>query len=226
MLQREEFRPAFGSPAYWSLARRIMFWSFCLQMVGGFIRSGPVARYIKDFTSPGAVTFGPREEPLLMLILLSVVLMPIVEEICFRAWLIPEKAYLVCGIGVLSGFWAVVCVRGLDFAMFFLLAALLLLGLKACIYTGSGGDLNRRPTAVLWFASALATVSFALVHLTNYTSHAIPVLMLPLLVAPQIFSGICLTYARLRLGLGMSMFMHGMWNFFLLGLGVLASSGA
>ncbi|MYN13458.1 CPBP family intramembrane metalloprotease [Pusillimonas sp. TS35] len=58
----------------------------------------------------------------------------------------------------------------------------------------------------------IASVSFAAVHLYNFNLHRTPLLLLPLLVAPQWVTGLVLGWIRVRRGIGASMLLHAIFN--------------
>ncbi|MCU0440807.1 MAG: CPBP family glutamic-type intramembrane protease [Bacteroidia bacterium] len=59
----------------------------------------------------------------------------------------------------------------------------------------------------------LSAVVFAMMHVTNYTLYSTTALLLsPLLVLPQLFAGLTLSYIRLKYGILSSIIMHGLHN--------------
>jgi len=58
----------------------------------------------------------------------------------------------------------------------------------------------------------LTSVAFAAVHLYNFNLHQTPLWLLPLLVLPQWLTGLVLGWHRVRLGIGASILLHGIFN--------------
>lgn len=65
-----------------------------------------------------------------------------------------------------------------------------------------------------FYASVLL---FGGIHLFNFNEYDQVLWAAPLLVAPQLFSGIVLGYTRIKMGLGYSILMHACFNAVLLG---------
>ena len=65
------------------------------------------------------------------------------------------------------------------------------------------------------------TLIFAFIHLTNFEITPYVLLISPILILPQFFTGISLGFLRVKLGLHWSMLLHCLYNTFLLSIGIL-----
>jgi hypothetical protein len=63
----------------------------------------------------------------------------------------------------------------------------------------------------------ILTVSFALVHMSNYDFQSIPIWVYPFMVIPQFIGGALLGLVRIRFGLRYSIIMHSLFNLFAFG---------
>ncbi|TDE12751.1 CPBP family glutamic-type intramembrane protease [Dyadobacter psychrotolerans] len=63
---------------------------------------------------------------------------------------------------------------------------------------------------IIFYTSVLC---FAFFHILNYRWSTMTLLLTPLLTLPQILAGITLSYARLKYGVILSIFLHSMSNF-------------
>ena len=66
------------------------------------------------------------------------------------------------------------------------------------------------------------TLGFAAIHFFNFTSYDVSIWWAPLLVLPQLISGIFLGYIRVKLGLFHAMLLHAAFNGIILGPFILA----
>jgi membrane protease YdiL (CAAX protease family) len=155
------------------------------------------------------------------LVPMVVLIAPVGEELVFRGWLTgrPRALWLLgCGIGA-GGLLALVNFHVAEVPASF---GVLAMGLIA---PGGWWWLRRRGVP-RWFEAAfpvlfaLSITVFGLSHLTNY-----PRLSLALvpMVLPQIWAGLVLSYARMRIGLTASMLIHAAANGVAIGLALLGS---
>ena len=156
-----------------------------------------------------------------MLVPVAVLIAPVVEEMLFRGWLTGRARalwLLACAIGCAALVFA--STQGMDPAA----AGFGLIGFAIAAIAGWLA-LRKRP-ASRWFAQAFAPIFylsalvFSLVHMLNYPSFS--ALALPL-VLPQLWSGLLLGFARMRLGLAASMLVHGTANGTVLAVAALAN---
>jgi membrane protease YdiL (CAAX protease family) len=157
------------------------------------------------------------------LIALIVVLAPIGEELIFRSWLSGRPGHVAAGAVLLAAI-GYLLMADLKAHPLLLLGALagglvLAIGLAVGLRRRAPFALFARNFAWFFFASAAA---FALVHLSNYSSGAAPVL-LPL-VLPQLLVGLILGYARVTYGLWSNILLHVMHNGLLIGPVMLIAS--
>ncbi len=148
-----------------------------------------------------------NDEEIEGLFLLMVLAAPIAEELLFRLPMLYDQVRLKC--------W-------------FMLFALILfslhwiVGLSALIFaiylTGKDFDQITRfdlkslhskySKAIFW----LLTISFALVHTTNFDLEQLPIYAYPIVVATQLIGGIVLGLVRIRFGLRYAMIHHAVFN--------------
>ncbi|MFM9936142.1 MAG: type II CAAX prenyl endopeptidase Rce1 family protein [Novosphingobium sp.] len=154
------------------------------------------------------------------LVPMVVLIAPLAEECAFRSWLTgrPRTLWLMaCGL-VTGVFLAMVNFHVAEVPASF---AVLAMGLVA----PGGWWLLRRRGAPRWFGAAFpglfvfSIVVFGLSHLSNYPR--ISLALLPMIL-PQIWAGIVLSYARMRIGLAASMLIHGAANAAAISLALLA----
>jgi len=62
-----------------------------------------------------------------------------------------------------------------------------------------------------WFFYG-STLLFALLHLNNFRLQQVPIVIWPLLVVPQCFTGLALGWLRVRYGIGASIALHALFN--------------
>jgi membrane protease YdiL (CAAX protease family) len=160
------------------------------------------------------------------LVILGVIAVaPVLEELVFRSWLSGRPGH---GLAVLA-----LAAGGIGFALLHTGAMVVSLAvLAAGLLTAIAAPVVLRGAPPMrWFAHGfavfywLSVLAFALVHLTNFSSGTILVL-LPL-VLPQFVLGILLGYVRVRIGLWGAMLLHGLHNASALALAgmVMAATG-
>jgi membrane protease YdiL (CAAX protease family) len=167
---------------------------------------------------PSPEAFGNM--PKRWLVPLVVLIAPVGEEIVFRGWLTGrERALWLLGCAlVAAGLLALVSFQVAEVPASFGVVAV---GLAAPI----GWWLLRHRGVPRWFRSAfpvlftLSIVVFGLAHLTNYPR--ISWALLPM-VLPQVWAGLVLSYARMRIGLPASMLIHAASNAAAISIALLA----
>ncbi|MEL6540828.1 MAG: CPBP family glutamic-type intramembrane protease [Pseudomonadota bacterium] len=172
-------------------------------------------------------------EPGLVTYLMVALLIPIAEELIFRSWLNGRPAIIaavilaVAGLGLVvtggtlaetTSYGNILTIVGVALAVIGapLIAALLL---KRPAF----GVFERQFALFYWFS----VISFALVHLANYTEGSL-IILLPF-VLPQFVLGTMLGYLRVHYGLIAAIALHALHNGLLFGLvmfGASASGGA
>ena len=160
---------------------------------------------------------------------LLVVVAPVLEELGFRSWLSGKPGHviaaLIIGISLTAAAIAGMQNTGDDAEAAVGLAAIggVIIAIIVVIV------LWKRPP-MRWFARAfpmfywLSTLSFALVHLANYTEGALAIL-LPL-VLPQFVLGSILGYVRVHYGLWAAIALHMLHNSLIVGVVVAAAQAA
>ena len=165
------------------------------------------------------------DQPML-LAMQAILLAPIVEEAVFR---LPMKysyvrMFVPCciALGMLSVFIDSTTTLGFIAILFFLLVALF-----HYVDQRNDNQYNER-MATLWEANFyipfwILTVSFALLHLTNFGGQ-VAWYVAPILVLPQFVLGALLGYIRTGLGFVFAVLFHALHNGIFLGLALIAQS--
>lgn len=87
--------------------------------------------------------------------------------------------------------------------------------------------LTKNKAKTLWFNHFriffyLFAITFALIHLTNYSNtNSLFYILAPLIVLPQFIAGITLGYVRLKLGFFWGVLQHGLYNLILFSIALL-----
>lgn len=137
---------------------------------------------------------------------------PLVEELVFRYslrriaqayWLLPSAAVVMFnGPGWSTGL--------------FLLAILLLCwrtaGGRPAAHPGSSRRMALLYRRVFPWAFYAMSLAFAAVHLMNFKLAQTPLWLMPLLVLPQLLTGLVLGWMRVRRGIGASIALHALFN--------------
>lgn len=137
---------------------------------------------------------------------------PLVEEMVFRYslrritqayWLLPSAA--------------VVMFNGPGWSTGLFLLAIVLLSWR----TAEGWPSTRpsmSSSVALWYRRLFPwlfyvfSLAFAAVHLINFKLHQTPLWLMPLLVLPQLLTGLVLGWLRVRRGIGASIALHALFN--------------
>jgi len=169
-------------------------------------------------------------EPALVTYLMVALLIPVAEELVFRSWLSGRPAILaavalcVVGIGLVAmggtvgqaeSYGNVLTIAGVALAVIGApaVAALLLKRPRLRVF-------ERRFALFYWFSA----ISFALVHLANYTEGSL-IILLPF-VLPQLVLGTMLGYLRVHYSLIAAIALHALHNGFLFGLVMFGASAS
>lgn len=132
--------------------------------------------------------------PVVMLLILTVVIGPMIEELIFRLYLRYKNNY----------------------ALHFLISIVSLTGVrneqKAETFFIS---LWKKRYKFIFYFSAMI---FGLIHITNYEFSYTILLLSPILVAPQIISGLIIGYLRVRMGFVSGLVLHSLHNAFFIGI--------
>lgn len=157
-----------------------------------------------------------KEIPELLLLLLTVLILPPLEEIVFRGWLLGKPWQLFAlAVLALGGIGLGTAQAYHSQALALSVLALMVAALIAGIWT-----LRRKSEAPGWFTRNFrwwywgSAVVFASAHYSNYNSTSLA--HLPV-VLPQLWSGLVFGFVRLRFGILRSMTLHMASNAFVLG---------
>jgi membrane protease YdiL (CAAX protease family) len=146
-----------------------------------------------------------------MLIMVTVLIAPVGEEVAFRGWLTGRpRALWLLGVGLVAGALLV----AVQVPRYATPAAL---GVVALVPVALAGWwlLRRRAEAPGWFVRGfglwywLSVAVFGLAHLSNYPRLAWA--LVPM-VLPQLWGGVVFSYVRMRQGLVASMLCHAAGN--------------
>ncbi len=205
-----------GAPGIWrSMAALLVFHvAVLLGVLAPLLQLWQSAMHL-----PAPEAFGnvPKE----WLVPLVVLIAPIGEELAFRGWLTGRvRALWLLGCGLVAGvLLAMVSYRVAEIPASLGVVAM---GLVAPV----GWWLLRRRGVPRWFEAAfpalfvLSIAIFGLSHLINYPQ--ISWALLPM-VLPQVWAGLVLSYARMRMGLPAAMLIHALSNAAAISLALLAN---
>lgn len=153
-----------------------------------------------------------------------VIVAPVAEEVLFRGWLSGKPGHVTGVLLLLGGLLAAAAIG----ARSPLVALLVVFAAVAGALVALLGLRSRPP--ILWFRAIfpvlfwLSTLGFALVHLFNFDDTNLAA-VLPL-VLPQFILGTMLGYLRVHHGLPSAMALHALHNGLIVGVVLLAGSGA
>ncbi|WP_224999794.1 type II CAAX prenyl endopeptidase Rce1 family protein [Cesiribacter sp. SM1] len=183
--------------------------SFGVLMLMGVLRDAGLVPEL-----PHAMEDIMKQFPFLVVFLLAAVLMPALEELTFRLWLLYRPIYFHVSLWLIAFFLSTALTQAgfplLGYGVFGVAAliTILLLTFKdaaqqllVSLYTNY--------YSLLFYGAA---VIFALVHLINFQVSGRILLLAPLLVLPQLLLGLILGYTRVRLGLIWAIALHGVYN--------------
>jgi hypothetical protein len=165
----------------------------------------------------------------LMLLLVTVLILPTVEEIAFRLSLKFKPIYLALTSGV---FLYYVLTKAVFFTKIslvdesFLTRVSLSIGLMLLLYPILNWKAVSDKLAEMWsrrFRTIyyLSCITFAWIHFFNYEWNWMNLLFLPLITLPQLMTGIISGYTRVAFGFRYPLFFHMATNLIALGLSLL-----
>jgi len=206
---------AVGAPA--TVLARI----YALDMVAMFaLIVAASAAVAAGLTLPQTALAGMEFTPLIVLAV--IVIAPVFEELMFRGWLSGRPSHIIGLLLAGPGVWIALSLQPSAPLIGALIGFVSLVAAAAALIV-----LRRRP-AFDWFARFfpaffwLATLAFALVHLTNFDEGSAAIL-LPL-VLPQFILGSLLGYIRVRIGILGAIALHAAHNATAIGIAALAMS--
>ncbi|MDY7096792.1 MAG: CPBP family glutamic-type intramembrane protease [Pseudomonadota bacterium] len=139
---------------------------------------------------------------------------PLTEEILFRSWLSGKPGHLIAALVAFAVLIVMPLVPMGDADGTSAWRAAIIVGGALAAFAAAFG--LRRYGPMGWFRSLfpaifwLATFTFAAVHLVNYETAGL-LILLPLVI-PQFVAGTLFGYARVKLGLWAAMVLHGLHN--------------
>lgn len=153
-----------------------------------------------------------RLDPEHVPVLIAVAWAPMVEELLFRYGLRrPKQALWMCPLAVVLVLWPTRPWTWALLACALLLACLSLRrGRKALGHWAS--EWRREYVRRYGLIYHLVSLTFAAVHLHNFTFDKTTFWLLPFLVLPQWVTGLVLGWMRTRRGIGASMLLHSVFN--------------
>jgi len=140
--------------------------------------------------------------PIWLIILFGVVILPLIEELIFRLYLRFKQNYLA--------------------RLIILLASVTGKQNKIKIETNLTTFWQNKFRSIFY----LSALIFGFYHLVNYEYSNTILLLSPILIAPQIVMGLFLGYLRVKYGLILGYFMHGLHNAIFLMIPIIFMSGA
>jgi len=183
----------------------------------------PVSVIISSIHDPENLTKANMAERFSPLVLfwVAVIILPTVEEICFRLSLRFKPIYFAMSSGVFGYYVLTKIVFQTKISAIddsFLLRLLCSIGLIALVYTvlRLSNALKQqlvkfweRYFALIYYASCL---SFAWIHAFNYEANWMNLLFLPLITLPQLMSAIISGYTRVSFGFQYPLLFHMFTN--------------
>jgi hypothetical protein len=170
-----------------------------------------------------------RSFPLWGALLLGIIIVPFAEELVFRTGLRFRRGYFTFLLFVLLFAAGIFAFKMMP--LLWALGAAFVLGVLMVIYLMNsyaiGEFLERawpRVYATVFYSVAAL---FGLVHITNYTNFnyaSLALLLIPVLIAPQIWAGLSIGYMRVKYGFFWGFFLHAAHNAVFLGSGLLFMS--
>lgn len=167
--------------------------------------------------------------PPLTLFLVTVVILPMVEEVGFRLSLKFKPIYLALTSGVfLYDFLSKVVFRTKLSAIdeSFITRISLSIGLVLLLYPIINRQAIKQKLTIIWdnhFRSIyyISCISFAWLHIFNYELTSITLLLLPLITLPQLLTAIISGYTRVSFGFKYPLFYHMINNLIFLSISFL-----
>ena len=152
--------------------------------------------------------------------LLAVIVMPALEELTFRLWLMYSPLYFIVSVWLIAMFLSTSFLQvELPFAGYTVLGVAALITILMLTFRDATEDgLVRLYTNYYGWLFYGAAALFGVVHLVNFDVDARILLMAPLLVLPQLLLGMVLGYLRLRLGLVWAIALHAVYNALILSM--------
>jgi hypothetical protein len=151
-----------------------------------------------------------------MMFLVAVIILPIIEEVCFRLSLKFRPIYLALSSGVLLYYLLTKAVYRTSNTVVdesFFLRLGLAIGFIVLLYPILSMKAVSRRLALLWdnnfrFIYYASCILFAGVHIFNYELNWLNLVLLPLITLPQLFSGIISGYTRVSFGFQYPLLFH------------------
>ncbi|MBC7472117.1 MAG: CPBP family intramembrane metalloprotease [candidate division SR1 bacterium] len=174
-----------------------------------------------------------ENESILAAFIFSCIVAPLLEESAFRLWLINKPLQVAIGTFGFLFYYISSFIPGSFLKSFFAFSELInpitMLAVYLAIYVVGVTTLyfiikqKFVQTKLAWLYSAYykwiffgSAVLFGLLHITNYKFSWIVVLLTPILILPQVFGGILLSYVRVKYGFWRGVVGHFLYNLLLL----------
>jgi hypothetical protein len=138
-------------------------------------------------------------------VFLFVIFGPVVEEIFFRFWIKPQKTVIVFG-SLLLGLGLILA---LNLSFYWVSISFLISILLSFIPEKILESSAKKYFGVLVYFGSFC---FALAHIGNYMDIPYAMILVPILVLPQFWTGLCFSYVRTRNGLDWSILTHASYN--------------
>ncbi|MDY8135969.1 CPBP family glutamic-type intramembrane protease [Aquimarina sp. 2201CG5-10] len=151
---------------------------------------------------------------------LSIILLPLLEEIAFRLSLKFKPLYLSLTIGVLSYYFLTKVVYKTSFSnteVYIIHRALISIIIMLCSYFIVVQNKIKDKLQGFWKANFrwifyFLCITFAWMHILNYGITLKHVLLLPLITLPKLISALSYGYIRMHFGFAYSLGLHMCWN--------------
>lgn len=154
-----------------------------------------------------------QNEDFLTTILLAAIIGPALEEIIFRLPLRRETPYLAITLTTLSIIVITKFFRTIPFPVFLLTTPLFALLYKHILNNSTISKITDKIYSnyypVIFY---LISLLFGFIHIFNYTDITKGLEILPLLIIPQVITGLFLGYVRVKNGFKYSLLFHSLYN--------------
>ena len=195
----------------------VLFYEFTLSLSAGILIS--IFKSVNLIPTNSAQKF-VNNSPIWIVFMIAVFFSPFVEELIFRLSLRLNEKYMHLNILILVGGLTFTIAHFFNVNFFKILIISLGMILFLFYLNNKGlcnkfilGFWNRNFKYVFYFS----VMSFGLLHINNYGKiNNSLLLILPILILPQLITGLFCGYVRLKLGFSWGCLLHSVHNFILL----------
>jgi uncharacterized protein len=186
--------------------------SLGLSSISWFFIS-PILKIVGYKESQHLIAQELADNPSILILISTVIIAPLIEEIVFRGWLRPSFRNLVVAFWLFIGGWVIFTL----FPEFTILNSIIsvLVGLYWLLSVQKNNMESLIPKQLYRYLYYFAIIWFGLVHFPNFNDNSIWYLA-PILVLPQLIAGFTFGFVRMNFGLKWSILAHAFENFVLI----------